>query len=313
MEPLLSVCIISYNHERYLRECLQSVVTQITDFPFEVIIGDDCSTDGTVSIIDEFVSAHPGLITAFKHSRKVGGTENMLSVHNAAAGEFVAHLDGDDCMLPGKLQSQMDFMRRHPDHAFVAHDVEVVDPRSRVLRSSFGSGDVPESMGVGELVSRGCFFAHSSKVYRRSAARSRHRDRPTVDFFFHIEQALSGRVGFINRPLGRYRLTHTGLSSLRSVFQEGVLRGHLDAYDLAMISGVAPEIVYPALLNFRYVNAMHCIRGGQLDRFRQLAALGPEELRWANWRQRAVLGAPPPAVYAFARLFDSLNRRRRTP
>ncbi|MFO1468941.1 MAG: glycosyltransferase [Steroidobacteraceae bacterium] len=198
--PLVSVCIVSYNHERYIRECLDSVVAQQTDFPFEVLIGDDRSGDGTMQIIAEFASRYPGLVRVIGHATRLGVTPNMMSVHNSASGEFVAHLDADDCMLPGKLQQQVDFLRAHPDHSVVAHDMEVIDERSTVVRAGFGAVSTAVSADLDYLVANGCYFAHSSNMYRRSAVRTRHRDRLTVDFYFHIEHALSGLIGCIDRP-----------------------------------------------------------------------------------------------------------------
>jgi len=311
VNPTLSVCVIAFNHARYIGECLESIVSQEADFRFEVIVGDDCSTDGTVTIIDEYAARYPDIVRVIKHVRNVGGTDNMLSVHNAATGEFVAHMDGDDCMLPGKLQQQVDFLRAHMDHALVAHDVEIIDEHSNRIASTFGSVAVPETATLDYLVSRGCYFAHSSKVYRRTAARSTHRDRPTVDLFFHIEQALSGLVGYIDRPLGQYRKTGAGLSSIRSAFQREVLLGHLDAYEYALQSGVSPEIVIPARLRFRYVNAMNCIRAGRLSEFRMLASATEEELRWATVRERLVLRAPARAVYLASIVFDYATQQRR--
>ena len=178
----------------------------------------------------------------------------MLSVHNAASGEFVAHLDGDDVMLPGKLQVQVDFLRAHARHVIVAHDMEIIDENSAPVGPNFGIGREPPSADLSELVTRGCYFAHSSKMYRRNAASIRERDRETVDFLFHIDQARHGLVGYLNQPLGRYRRTQSGLSSINSRFKQSVLQGHLDAYDFALARGVPEAVVYPAKLNFRYVN-----------------------------------------------------------
>ena len=306
--PLVSVCIITYNHSRYIRECLDSVLAQRTDFGFEIIVGDDCSSDGTGAILEEYAARHPGRIQLLLHVPKVGGTANLLSVHNAACGEFIAHLDGDDCMLPGKLQAQVDFLRAHPDHAFVAHDLQIIDQESKATGRRFGTGREPPSCDLNQLVAQGCFFAHSSKMHRRAAVRTRERDRETVDFYFHIEHARSGRAGYLDRVLGQYRRTGTGLSSMGSVFKEGVLQGHLDAYDYALDSGAEPSVVYPAKLNFRYVNAMACVRAGRLEMFDLLRSMGDEEARWMNLRQRLVFGLPAAWVAALSRLFDVFSR-----
>lgn len=307
--PLVSVCIITFNHERYIRECIESVLGQRTDFDFEIIAGDDASTDATVSIIEHIAAGSARRIRVIRHDPKVGGTANMLSVHNAASGEFVAHLDGDDVMLPGKLQVQVDFLRAHARHVIVAHDMEIIDENSAPVGPNFGIGGEPPSADLSELVTRGCYFAHSSKMYRRNAASIRERDRETVDFLFHIDQARHGLVGYLNQPLGRYRRTQSGLSSINSRFKQSVLQGHLDAYDFALARGVPEAVVYPAKLNFRYVNAMGCLRANRADLFRQLRIPDGQERRWATWRQRLVLGLPARLALVVARVFDRWSGR----
>lgn len=306
--PRLSVCVITYNHVRYLYECLQSVVDQETNFEFEVLVGDDCSSDGTQKIIDHFCAEYPAIFKSIKHSVKVGGTENLFSVHRAAVGEFVAHLDGDDVMLPGKLQRQVEFLSQRPDHAFVAHDVQIIDENSRVLKESFYSGAVPESANLDYLVEHGCFFTHSSKMYRRSAAQTQARDRPTVDLYLHLEHARSGRVGYISQKLGSYRRTSVGLSSSQSLYRRDVLSGHLDAYAYALRSGVSAEVVNRARLNFRYVHAMRCARARQSDEYMLLAAIGDDEWCWATFRQRLFFAAPRRIVWWAVASRDAVRR-----
>ena len=121
--PKASVCVITYNQEAYIRECLQSIVDQMTDFDFEVIVGDDCSCDGTREAVIEFAERYPGKIVPLLYPHKVGGTQNFISVHNRAAGKYVAHIDGDDIALPGKLQAQVNYLEAHPDCSVVWHRV----------------------------------------------------------------------------------------------------------------------------------------------------------------------------------------------
>ena len=94
--PEVSVCVVTYNQEKYITECLQSVVDQETDFDFEVLVGDDCSTDGTRRIVQEFAEKYPDIIKPILHSKNTGAFHNYVSVHNAAMGKYIAHLDGDD-------------------------------------------------------------------------------------------------------------------------------------------------------------------------------------------------------------------------
>lgn len=310
--PTVSVCVITYNQEKYVRECLQSIIDQETDFAFDVVVGDDCSTDGTSSIVREFAKKYPKLIRPILHAEKVGGTNNLFSAHLAARGDYIAHLDGDDRMLVGKLQAQVDFFREHPECAIVAHDMQIIDQNSRVSQESFSSIPIPHISSLSDLVSRGCFFAHSSKMYRRSAMITLAREQSTVDFYFHIEHAASGPIGYIDRPLGQYRRAGTGISSSRTALRIDVLRAHLEAYEYALENGVAPAIVHAARLQFRYVNAMNCIRRGDFEGFRFIANIDSSDAANLGVREKLIFGARnwPKAIYFAAKLFDRLHGRK---
>ena len=126
MTPLVSILCLAYNHEAYIRQTLESFVMQQTDFPFEVIVHDDASTDGTAAVIREFEARYPDII------RPVYQTENQYSkpdtpimktfVYPKARGRYFAICDGDDQFTdPLKLQRQTDFLEAHPDYSMCVH------------------------------------------------------------------------------------------------------------------------------------------------------------------------------------------------
>ena len=117
----VSVCVVTYNQEKYIAECLDSLVSQETDFKFEIIVGEDCSTDGTRAIVQQYVDKYPDLIKPIFHDQNVGAVENIKQVYLAAKGKYIAHLDGDDMALPTKLQKQFDTLEANPDCAICVH------------------------------------------------------------------------------------------------------------------------------------------------------------------------------------------------
>jgi len=120
--PKVSVCVITYNHELYIADCLQRIVDQQTDFRFEVLVSDDGSNDKTPEIITKFQRDYPDIIVPILHPENFWlPTKNYLCAHNAARGKYIGHFDGDDLMFTGKLQKQADFLDRHPDYAVVWH------------------------------------------------------------------------------------------------------------------------------------------------------------------------------------------------
>ena len=116
-KPLVSVCIQTYQHAPYIRECIDSVLMQETNFPFEIILGEDDSTDGTREICIEYHNRHPDIIRLFLRSEKdkiyindeKTGRFNYIQNLKEAKGRYIALLDGDDYWISkNKLQQQAD-------------------------------------------------------------------------------------------------------------------------------------------------------------------------------------------------------------
>lgn len=217
-QPKVSVCVITYNQERYIRECLQSLITQRTDFPFEIIVGDDCSTDGTRAIVQEFVDRHPDVVRALFQARNTGGSRNNLEVHAAARGDYVAHVDGDDYALPGKLQAQADVLDRDPACMAVWHRVDFFDDGGGFCSgnsadvSSFRGGHVSFS----DAIQLGFVGVYSSLMYRRSARSSVDADRLLLDLHWTWDVLSKGHGHFVDQVLGRYRVASSGSLTVAS-------------------------------------------------------------------------------------------------
>lgn len=117
-KPLVSVHLLTYNHAKFIGQCIESVVAQKTDFPFEIVIGDDCSTDGTSAIVDEFAAKHPDLIKVVRGEKNSGPQPNSIRILENSSGKYMAAIEGDDYWIdPYKLQKQADFMEQNPDFA----------------------------------------------------------------------------------------------------------------------------------------------------------------------------------------------------
>lgn len=116
-EPLVSIRTSTYNHEKYIRQCIEGILMQKTDFPFEYIIGEDCSTDGTMAIVREYAQKYPDVIRVVTDDVNVGMRANGLRCIERCRGKYMAICEGDDWWTdPYKLQKQVDFLESHPDH-----------------------------------------------------------------------------------------------------------------------------------------------------------------------------------------------------
>jgi len=112
--PKVSVAMITYNHERFIAQALESVLMQKTDFQIELIIGEDCSTDGTRKIVKKYADLKPDIIRPFFYSNNCGVQKNLATVLKACRSDYIACLEGDDYWTdPRKLQKQVAFMERN--------------------------------------------------------------------------------------------------------------------------------------------------------------------------------------------------------
>lgn len=266
----VSVCVVTYNQEKYISECLQSLIDQKTDFLFEIIVGEDCSTDNTRGIVDEFAKKYPTIIVRNYHDKNVGAVQNAITSYRMARGEYICHMDGDDGALPGKLQETVAFLDVHPECVMVTHDAAVIDTHSEKVRNSlkkFDSG----IYGIEDLVRNLPFFTSSAKMVRKRACIDSlpGLNNNAVDVELHLLEARFGNIAHINKPLGYYR-EMVGVSSLGKRVNPLIVKGYSRIFDGLLSGGLGvvkigsselKKLHSRALLNFAYQS----IYMGQLD------------------------------------------------
>jgi glycosyltransferase involved in cell wall biosynthesis len=124
----LSVILITYNHERFIARTIESVLAQRVNFEYEIVIGEDCSTDGTRAVIMDFYRRYPGRIVPLLRDRNLGAMRNAETTLAACRGQYLAFIEGDDYWTcDNKLQRQVDFLDAHHDCAICCHRVEILD------------------------------------------------------------------------------------------------------------------------------------------------------------------------------------------
>lgn len=134
---MVSVCCTSYNHERFISQCLDGVLAQKTSFPFEILVHDDASTDGTAELIRGYAKRHPHLVkpifqvdNQYSRGRSINPEFNFLR----AKGKYIAICEGDDVWVdPLKLQAQVDFLEANPSFALCFTDAKTIDESGKVL------------------------------------------------------------------------------------------------------------------------------------------------------------------------------------
>lgn len=129
-QPLVSVCLITYNQKDSIRRAIEGVLEQKADFPFELIIGEDASRDETREVVLEYQRHYPQVIRVLISEGNVGATRNFWRVLKAARGKYLAFLEGDDYWVaPEKLASQCELLAKSPSSMLCAANTQIVVAR----------------------------------------------------------------------------------------------------------------------------------------------------------------------------------------
>ena len=159
ISPILSIVCITYNHEKYIEEALDSMLMQETNFPFEIIIGEDCSPDNTKNILIEYQKKYPKIIKPIIREKNIGALKNEEECILVSKGKYIAYLEGDDFWVDKlKLQKQVDFLENNSDYGLVHGDVnhlyEETGKLIEKINSTKSSGLLPSYSFENLIVSR---------------------------------------------------------------------------------------------------------------------------------------------------------------
>jgi glycosyltransferase involved in cell wall biosynthesis len=240
--PKVSVCVITYNHERYIEKCIEGILKQTNIYDLEIIIGDDASTDKTRELISEFAKAYPNIKTIF-HESNIGGCENYKSIHRAASGEYVVHIDGDDYMYPNRIQAQIDFLIANQDCSAVVHQLEIVNQAGHKIGKKWPRIFSKQKYDLNDVLVMHPIFGHSSLTFRRSSLTNfLYKDiKSFIDFEIYLELSKDGMIGAINKSMGAYRFA-TGISTIKNLYQLAI-----EAIERSATEFASPKIIHKAL------------------------------------------------------------------
>ena len=156
-EPLVSVKMITYNHAPYIAQAIEGVLMQKTNFPIELVIGEDCSTDGTREIVFEYQKKYPDIIRVITSDKNVGMKKNGYRTTKACRGKYVAFCEGYDYWHhPDKLQKQVDYMESHPKCGMVYSSYDVYDVESKKEIRDYlknGGWEIAKNPSISDFVS----------------------------------------------------------------------------------------------------------------------------------------------------------------
>ena len=241
---LISVIVTSYNHERYIQQCMESILMQKGNFNVEIIIGDDCSTDETMSILEVYSEKFPQMIRILPNTANLGITKNLKRCFDFCSGDFIAICEGDDYWIDKyKLQKQMDRLEKDKNlsmcfSAIILYYEEANEflPHNEVTKVK------NEKITTEDLISYNYIGNFSCCMYRRNTIRNLPNglfDIYTVDWMLNICCGEVGDIGYLPEYMSVYRLHGSGSWT-----------GKTEVDKLTEITTMID--IYDNLLNFRH-------------------------------------------------------------
>jgi glycosyltransferase involved in cell wall biosynthesis len=210
----VSVAITAYNHVLFIRQAVESVLSQRTSFDYEILLGDDCSTDGTRDIIRGYAHKYPQRVRAVLREENIGGRKNFTDLYGLSCGQYFTWLDGDDYWTnPDKLQKQVDFLEARPDCCICFHSAMMIwEDGSRTPTRHFppgrkGTYDL-EDLLVNDFICTSAFLVRN-KLIQGFPGWFWHA--PFGDWPFLALNALQGKIGYIDECWSVYRQHEGGV------------------------------------------------------------------------------------------------------
>jgi glycosyltransferase involved in cell wall biosynthesis len=221
--PLVSVMIIFYNQENFVRETIDSVLTQ--DYGnIEIIVADDASTDSTPAIIQEYAAKHTNIKPVL--SKVNGGiTQNCNNALLAASGRFIVLFGGDDLMMPGRISAQVQYFQQNPAASVCCTDIEVFFDDAPQKNFVYRNKEFYKKMSAARIISQDNAPPTSALMFDYEKCRDivfDYRTPVVSDWLFVVECCIRGKVGYINQMYTRYRRHSANTTAF------GVKKSHIE-------------------------------------------------------------------------------------
>lgn len=202
----VSIIVLTYNQINYIDDALKSLVDQQAPFAYEIVVGDDCSTDGTIAKLDRWQSKHSSLIRLLKSEKNCGLLSNFIRTFNSCKGKYIAICEGDDYWTNRhKLQIQADFLDNNPSFSTCIH--RVVNYYEHNNSKSLSNGRQKAVNTIVDLA-KSNFITNVSAMFRATRVGclpSWFGDVGTYDYALHMLNALDGDIYYMPKPMALYR------------------------------------------------------------------------------------------------------------
>lgn len=253
---MVTIRCMTFNHEAYIRQCLEGIVLQRTNFRFEAIVHDDASTDGTAKIVREYAEKYPDIIkpiieTENQYSKHKGIITKIMNEHTH--GKYVALCEGDDYWIdPFKLQKQVDFLEKYKDYGLVYTNVDFYfQDRNEYEESYITSGKIKHSKSFIDHLTYAGYIAPCTWLYRRKYAFLTRKRYVDTTFPLALDIWADSKIYFMDESTTVYRVLNESASHSKSLYKKfniatGVFQIQKDYVDkyIELVTNDVKQTVY---------------------------------------------------------------------
>lgn len=253
----LAVYMITYNHENFIEQSIESVLAQNTNFPYKLFIGEDHSTDQTQKICLRFKNKYPNKIHLIQNDKNIGPSKNANNTFNLcfnSGAKYIAMLEGDDYWTdPFKLQRQVDFLEQNQDYVLCFHRVNVLKSDGSLVEDFLTK--VPPQYEERKTLATHYNYIHTPSVVFRNVTQEHiqlpeFKKSPIGDYFLYVILSQYGKIGYLDEIMAVYRHGSGIYSKLNELKHNKTnLLLYLNLYSFEK-DPIIKEIFYNHILNF---------------------------------------------------------------
>ena len=205
----VSIFVMVYNHAPFLKECIDGLLMQKADFNYDIIIGEDCSTDDSREILLDYQKKFPGKFRLLLHEKNIGAANNQKITFENCKGKYIAMCEGDDYWTdPLKLQKQVDFLEQNNDHVLCFHKVKILKTDGEIVDDFITK--IPENYQLRKTLAENNNYIHTPSVLFRNIIKdelnaTEFQKSPIGDYFLYLMITKYGKIGYINEEMAVYR------------------------------------------------------------------------------------------------------------
>ncbi len=270
----VSVLVVTYNHENYIVQAIDSILAQEVNFDYEILIIEDCSTDRTRSIVLDLQAKYPERIRLSLAEQNECSNKRFATEFLASPAEYVATLDGDDYWTsPHKLQKQVDFLDAHPECAICFHSIQVFFEHN-TKKAGMYNGQCPKEISTLEDLWADNFIASCSVMLRKGLIDEFPEWYGAAifgDWPLYMLHAQHGKIAYLNDIMGAYRIHQrglwSGLNRMKQLEQRLAIAESMNAH----LDYKYEKIARPFISNFRYILAEEYEMQGEMEKARMCA------------------------------------------